>query len=42
MWDVRNCKQVRALEGHKGVVFAVDINDTTETVYSGAGDNVSK
>ena len=39
MWDVRNSKQVRALEGHKG---AVDINDTAETVYSGAGDNVSK
>lgn len=32
---------MRVLEGHKGVVFAVEMNDVTDIVYSGAGDNVS-
>ena len=32
----------RALQGHKGAVFTVDMDDTTNTIYSGANDHVSR
>ena len=40
LWDVRRCQQMRVLQGHKGAVFAVDLNDDADLVYSGAGDRV--
>lgn len=42
MWDVRKCQHVRSLEGHKGVVFTVDLSHDAKLIYSGAGDRVSK
>ena len=41
VWDVRRCEVVKVLEGHKGAVFAVEMDDATETVFSGSRDNVS-
>ncbi len=41
MWDVRRCEVVKVLEGHKGAVFAVEMDDATERVFSGSRDNVS-
>ncbi len=32
---------LKVLEGHKGAVFAVEMDDTTERIFSGSRDNVS-
>lgn len=41
MWDVRKFQLLKTLTGHRGVIFAVEMDDSTEMLYSGARDNVS-
>ncbi len=41
VWDVRKCRLMKTLVGHRGVVFAVSMDNAAERVYSGDKDGVS-
>ena len=40
IWDIRHCSLVRRLRGHRGVVFAVDLDHTSTQAFTGSGDRV--
>ena len=40
VWNVRHCRLVHTLEGHKMAVFAVEMDDSARRVFSGSRDYV--
>ena len=40
VWDIRHCALVRRLEGHRGAVFAVDLDSLARIAFTASGDKV--
>lgn len=41
LWEIRHYRLSRRLEGHQGVVFGVDLDDSTQQAFTASGDKVS-
>ena len=40
VWDIRHCALVWRLEGHRGAVFAVDLDSLARIAFTASGDKV--
>lgn len=40
LWNIRHCSYLRKLRGHKGVIFAVDLDEGAKVAFTASGDKV--